>query len=61
MNAAPSYIAAIVGILAVVFPDIELEALSTTVNTLFIVGSLFVVAIRQIATKRSTVLGTRPE
>ena len=60
MNIAPSYIAAIVGILAVIFPNIELDALNTTVNTIVVVGSLMVVAVRQVLTGRSTLKGQRP-
>ena len=60
MNIAPSYIAAIVGILAVIFPNIELDALNTTVNTIVVVGSLIVVAVRQVLTGRSTLKGQRP-
>lgn len=57
---APSYIAAIVGILSIFFPDIEIDALNTTVNTIVTIGSLLVVAARQIHTGRSTLAGTRP-
>lgn len=58
---APSYLAAVVGILAVFFPDISVEALGTTVNTLTIIGSFIFVGIRQLISGRSTLLGGRPE
>ncbi len=58
---APSYIAAIVGILSVLFPDIELDSLNTTVNTIVTIGSLVVIAARQLWTGRSTLAGTRPD
>lgn len=58
---APSYIAAIVGILSAVLPmlgvDIAPESLTTTITVL----SLVVVAVRQLITGRSTLGGTRPK
>jgi len=61
MNFAPTYASAIVGILSVVLPLLKIniapEALMTTVTTL----SLLFIAIRQVLTGRSTVLGSRPQ
>lgn len=61
MNFAPSYVAALVGILAAIFPEVEVDALNTTFNTLFIIGSSILVMVRQVQNGRSTLQGTRPE
>jgi len=58
---APSYIAVFVSLLATIFPDIGIDALNTTVNTLIVLGSSIFVMYRQIKTGRSTFAGTRPE
>jgi hypothetical protein len=61
MNVAPSYVAAFVGIVAAIFPDIDLESLNVTVNTLVLIASSLMIMYRQVKTGRSTVAGTRPE
>lgn len=58
---APSYLAATVSILSVVFPDIEVEALNTTVNTIVAIVAALVIMIRQIVNRRSTLGGFRPK
>lgn len=61
MQMAPSYVAGFVSLLAVIFPDIGIDALNTTANTIIILVSSIVVMYRQIKSGRSTFAGTRPE
>lgn len=61
MQYAPSYVAGFCSLLAVIFPDIGIDALNTTANTIIILVSSIVVMYRQITNGRSTLGGTRPE
>ena len=61
---APSYIVSLVIVLSQVLPMFNIhvgsDALTTTIQTgIAIFGGLFVM-LRQITTKRSTLVGTRP-
>lgn len=58
---APSYVAALVGVMSLLFPDIPVDSLNTTANTLIAIIGFIVVAVRQVQTGRSTVAGTRPD
>jgi hypothetical protein len=58
---APSYISAVASILALIFPDVTIDALNVTLNTLVIVASSLVIMYRQVVNRRSTLAGMRPE
>lgn len=58
---APSFVYAIAVILSQLFPDIGIDAINTTLNTLVAIGAGTGILIRQIKTKRATLFGTRPE
>lgn len=58
---APTFFTGLAMLLATFFPQLELDAINTTVNTLVVVAGALFVMYRQWATKRATVIGTRPE
>lgn len=48
-------------LLAAIFPNIEVDALNVTINTLVTMTGGAYILYRQIATKRATLAGTRPD
>ena len=60
MKIAPSYISAIAIILASFLPELEAPFVEATLNSLVVVVSAVVVAVRQVINGRSTLLGGRP-
>jgi len=58
---APSYLSAIAMILALFLPDVEAPFIEATLNGVVILVGAIIVAIRQVVTKRATVLGGRPK
>ncbi len=58
---APSFLTAVLMIIVSLVPELELEALKTTANTLFILGGAILVAVRQVMNGRSNWLGVRPK
>ena len=57
---APSFVSAVVMILAAIFPDVGIDALNTTFNTLVIIVGGLVLMVRQVMTNRSNWFGARP-
>lgn len=58
---APSFIAAIIGILSVGLPLINVHVAPDALTTTVTVICLIVVAVRQVITGRSTTYGARPQ
>lgn len=58
---APSYAYAAAVILSQLFPDIGIDAINTTLNTLVAIVAGIGIMYRQIKTKRATLFGARPE
>ena len=61
MKLAPSYISAIAMILALFLPEVEAPFIEATLNGVVILVGAIIVAVRQVLTKRATVLGARPQ
>ena len=57
---APSFISALVVILAAIFPDIDAGNIGITVNTLVVLVGSMIVMVRQVLNNRSTWFGSRP-
>lgn len=58
---APSYLYAVAIILSQIFPDIGIDAINVTLNTLLAIAAGIGIMYRQIVEKRSTLVGTRPD
>lgn len=58
---APSYAYAVAVILSQLFPDIGIDSINTTLNTLVAIVAGIGIMYRQIKTKRATLFGARPE
>ena len=58
---APTFLSGLAMLLSVLFPEVELDALNTTLNTLVVVGAGLVIMFRQWFTGRSTWFGGRPK
>ena len=62
---APTFLAGLVSLLATVLPlfgiHVGSEQLTTTLQTLIVIGSGLVVLFRQVTTGRATVVGARPK
>lgn len=58
---APTFLSGLAMLLSVLFPDVSIDALNTTLNTLVAIGAGLLIMYRQWATGRSTWFGGRPK
>ena len=57
---APSYYAALLSILAAIFPDVPAGNLEVTINTIIQIAGAGLIMYRQIINQRATLGGLRP-
>lgn len=58
---APTFLTGLAMLLSVFFPEVELDALNITLNTLVVIIGGAVILLRQLLTGRSTWFGGRPK